>query len=87
MNFVQHNQEMVDAAISKIRQFDDLPVKPRFSIRYEGFGTGSTSAIPVEYAIRYLRDLAAADDPHYRHRTKIKSIAIDVKIPTITISI
>lgn len=87
MNFVGHNNAMVDAAISKVRQFDDLPVELSFTIRFEGFGSGGTSGVTAQGAVRYLRDLAAVDDPHYRYQTKIKSITVEVKLPPIVISI
>jgi hypothetical protein len=57
----------------------ELGIEPRFDISYEGFGTGCTTDVTVDDALRYLTDLAGRDDPHYRHRARIKSITISVR--------
>jgi hypothetical protein len=86
MDTVIHNNTLTEAAIEYVRRFDEVGDKePRFDIHFEGFGTGGTAGVTKEFAIRYLRDLAASDDPHYRYRTRIRSLAVKVRYPEFTL--
>ncbi len=80
MSHVRHNNEITQAAIQRVKQLADAAsvsgTEPRFDLWYEGFGAGGTAGATAEHAVRMLRDLAAADDPHYRYSTRIKFITI-----------
>lgn len=79
-NPVVHNNDLTQAAIEYVQRFEEIRgIAPRFTIHYEGFGMGGTAGVTAEYAIRYLRNLAAADDPHYRYGAKIKSLEVGVQ--------
>ncbi len=86
-DFVAHNNEITEAAVAKVRSFTEMHDGARFAIHYKGFGSGGTAGILAENAVRYIRDLASTDDPHYRYQARIEWIEIEVTIPKITISL
>jgi hypothetical protein len=76
------NDELTEAAIEYVRRFEEIAgTVPRFDIHYEGFGTGGTAGVTAEHAVRYLRNLAAADGMHYRYRKAIKILTVEVSYP------
>lgn len=62
----------VAAALAAVR----LSADPRFTIHYEGFGTGGTAGVTDTGADRFLRELGDPNEMHARHLTRIKNVEI-----------
>lgn len=79
------NAEIIARAARYVRlvaaAMDDLPLaaRPRFTIHYEGFGSGGTAGVDAEGARRYLKDLIQ-DRSHLRFNRPITSLTVRVEV-------
>jgi hypothetical protein len=82
-----HNSAVVSKAIRYVRdmgaQIADVHASgdPRFTVNYEGFGSGGMAGVTPEGAIKFLIDLTSARDPHYRYDTRIEKITVKITVP------
>jgi hypothetical protein len=78
------NAAAVSRAIALVRITDEAltatGTRARYTIKFEGFGTGCLPGVNAEAAINYLAALGSAYDPHSRYGTAITSLTVQFKV-------
>lgn len=90
MSVIADNIALAEGARAYIRKvaeaLAEYGVEPRFDIHYKGFITGGTSSVTAEGALGFLTDLVSEQGQYFRYRTRIRGIAVAVRVKEKTFS-